>query len=153
VKRFVIFSFICFFSAFAMIACKKDQGARAGGDGDYQPRPAATKNILDRTDEKQEMRGELLRVDASAKTISIRLENGLVQTFRIDDATDVQGLKDRQAKTAKSKASTTGIKSLAGKEGSEITVRWQEDNQPKMATEVEVTQLATAKNTRGAGRR
>src|SRR2546425_4888823 len=42
---------------------------------------------LFRSEQGQQMTGELQRVDMAAKTISIRVDNGMEQTFKFDDNT------------------------------------------------------------------
>jgi hypothetical protein len=144
-KRVVLFSLICLLSGLTLIACQRDRGVQAGNESDtYQPRPATAPDTRkDNDDERNgEMKGELIKVDTAGKMITLRLENGMAQTFRFDDATKVEGLRVQNAKT-------TNVRSLAGKEGSELRVKWTDDNMPKLATKVEVTELATAKNTKG----
>jgi len=148
-KKFIFFSAV-FFSSFLFVACQRDRGVYAGNDSDtYQPRPAPARNNTATTD--HEMKGELGHVDMARKTIAVRLENGIAQTFKFDDTTSIAGLQD-QTGTKASKPGTTNkqsMRSLAGKEGSEVTVQWTDDSSGnKMATNVEVTQLNTSKNTR-----
>ena len=133
-KKFIMFSLICILSGLVMIACQRDRGVYAANDGDYQPRPAP--KVHDDASNKQ-VKGELLRVDVPRKMISVRVENGLEQTFKVDDNTVVLGLENQPA-----------VRNLSGKEGSEVTVQWRDDNGVKMANSVDVTQIITAKNTR-----
>jgi hypothetical protein len=129
-----------------LAACQRDQGVQAGSEGDtFQPRPAATEAEIGRA-VNQEMKGELVRVDTAGKAIAIRVENGMWQTFKYDDSTVVEGLQEQQKKATKSgKTSKIGVRNLAGKEGSEVAVRWIEQDNGKWATKVEVTQLSTAR--------
>ena len=127
-KKFVVLAQICILSGFMTIACQRDRGVYAGNESDtYQPRPA--------TLPLQDVKGELIRVDMAAKTIAVRIENGMEQTFKFDDNTVLKGLD-------------APIRNLAGKEGSELTVKWRNDNDAKMATGIEVTQVSTSKTTR-----
>jgi hypothetical protein len=156
-KRFWLFSLVCFFSGFMLLGCQRDEGVRAGNDSEtYQPRPAPSKDAQDdkrQREEDREMKGELLRVDTAAKTVVIRLENGVVQTFKFDDATAVEGLQVQVTDAKKQSTKSKGVRGLVGKEGSEVTIQWAEDSGPKLATEIEVTELNTSKNTRRDGRR
>lgn len=156
-KRFVIFTFICVVSGFVLFACGRDEGVQAGNESGYRPRPAPANDVLHEkttAEQKHEMTGELMRVDTAGKTVVLRLENGMMQTFKVDDATAVEGLKNQPtAKAGKSgKDKTSAVRSLVGKEGSEVKVHWDDVNAPKMARTIEVTEVATAKNTKGAGR-
>jgi hypothetical protein len=150
-KKFVILSFVCILSVFMLVACQRDQGVQAGNEqgkaGTYQPRPAPKGEV----EQNSEMSGELQRVDMAAKTISIRVDNGMEQTFKFEDNTMVMGLEGQSQSNAPSKAGKTGnasIRSLVGKEGSEVTVQWRDEDGAKVATHVNVTQVSTSKHTR-----
>jgi uncharacterized protein YcfL len=156
-KKFIILSVVCILSVFMLVACQRDQGVQAGNEqgqtGTYQPRPAPT--TKDEGQQNAEMSGELQRVDMAAKTISIRVDNGMEQTFKFDDNTAVMGLEGQPQANAPSKAGKTSnasIRRLVGKEGSEVTVQWRDEDGMKMATQVNVTQVSTSKNTRNAGK-
>jgi hypothetical protein len=143
-KKFVILSFVCLLSVFMLVACQRDQGVQAGYEqgktGTYQPRPATKGEV----EQNPEMNGELQRVDMAAKTISIRVDNGMEQTFKFDDNTMVMGLEPSKA----GKTGNASIRSLVGKEGSEVTVQWRDEDGAKVATHVNVTQVSTAKHNR-----
>ena len=147
-RKFSLFALVSILSGFMLIACERSGGVRAGNDSeDYKPRPApqadtnvtggATAGLM------QEMKGELVRVDTASKTVVVRLENGMVQTFKFDDNTMVSGLDATKS---------SGVRSLAGKEGSEVLVKWEERGGSKQATSIEVTQVSMSKNTRKAGK-
>ena len=90
-------------------------------------------------------------MDMTKKTIVVRTENGLEQTFKWDDTTSVQGvdqLATNSARTAKQQASNSQIRSLMGKEGSEVTVNWKDENGAKMATSIDVTQASSKANSK-----
>ena len=134
-KRFIVFSCVCFLIGFTFTGCERG-GVQAGGEnGDYQPRPAPTI-------EDPEIEGELLRVDPATRTIQVRLESGMLQTFKFDDSTVVEGLpKSKQAKAARSVSNGAKVRSLTGNEGAEVTIQWIDDDGDKLATHIEVTQL------------
>ena len=156
-KKLIILSFVCTFSVLMLAGCQRDEGVQAGNDqgntGTYQPRPApAPKGEVQ---QGQEMAGELQKVDMAAKTISIRVDNGMEQTFKFDDTTMVTGLEGQAQSNAPSKSGKTAnamIRNLVGKEGSEVRVQWRDENGAKMATHVDVTQVSTAKNKSRAGK-
>lgn len=155
-KKFITFSLICILSGFMAIACQRDRGVFAGNDSDtYQPRPAHNRN--NPTDEhagalngnqplNQDAKGELTHLDLAGKTFGIRLEKGMEQTFKFDDTTVLTGLENSPPPTKKaSKNDKSPLRNLSGKEGSELTVRWRDENGLKMATNIEVTQVITAR--------
>ena len=146
-KKFAIFSFICVVGAMS-IACDRSGVYASNGDEIYQPRRAQVNKFYSKY--RYEMKGELIRVDLPAKTIAVQIENGLVQTFQLDEDTAVAGLENQaQTEPVKlSKARNPAIQSLAGKEGSEVTVRWKDQGEAKLATTVTVTQISFAKHTR-----
>ena len=94
-KKLIILSFVCTLSVLMLVGCQRDQGVQAGNDqgntGTYQPRPAPAPK--GESEQGQQMTGELQRVDMAAKTISIRVDNGMEQTFKFDDNTMVAGLE------------------------------------------------------------
>src|SRR5262245_26677477 len=120
-KKFTWFSLVCILSALMAFACQRDRGVYAGNESDtYQPRPAPVLT------NNQEVKGELIRLDMAGKTIAVRVENGMEQTFKFDETTVLKGLEEQtQAAPAKSgKTSSSPLRNLAGKEGSELTVQW-----------------------------
>jgi hypothetical protein len=153
-KNIVLLSAVCVLSALMLSACQRDQGVLAGSEqantGTYQPRPAPPPK--GEVQPNPEIRGELLRVDMAAKTFSIRVNNGMEQTFKFDDDTMVMGLESQPQSNAPDKTartgSTTSVRNLRGKEGSEVTVQWRDDNGAKMATHVDVTQISSSRSTR-----
>src|SRR5262245_10796294 len=113
-KRFIVFSCFCFLVGFSLVACQRDGGVRAGNEsGEYMPRPAPKV-------EDHEIKGELVRIDSTHKTIQVRLESGMLQTFKFDDSTVVEGLPKQQSKSAKPADTSGKVRSLTGKEGSEV---------------------------------
>jgi hypothetical protein len=144
-KKFVILSFVCVMCGLMLFACERNEGVQAGNDqsntGTYQPRPApAPKGEVE---QNQEISGELQHVDMAAKTVSIRVDNGMEQTFKFSVDTAVMGLEGQAGKPGKA-----SVGNLMGKEGSEVTVQWRDDNGAKMATHIDVTQISTARSPR-----
>ena len=138
-KKFVFLSFVCVLSALVLFGCERNPGVQAayeqGNTGTYQPRPAPPpKGEVQRNDE---ITGELQRVNMPAKTFSIRVDNGMEQTFKFDNDTTVLGLQGKAT-----------IRDLIGKEGSEVTVQWRDQDGAKMASRVDVTQISTSRSTR-----
>ena len=144
--KFIILSFVWFASACLLMGCQRDQGVQAAyqqdNTGTYQPRPAPKGEV----EQNQEMTGELQRIDMAAKTISIRVDNGMEQTFKFDENTMVMGLEGQsQSNVSPKKGNVTNaaVRNLVGKEGSEVTVQWRDQDGGKMATHVDVTQLSS----------
>jgi len=162
-KKLLVLSLICILSGLVLIACQRDQGVQAGNEqgrtDTYQPRsspktPAEESNKNYSAGEQQEIKGELVRVDMTKKTMVVRTENGLEQTFKWDETTSVQGVDQsatNSARTAKQQASNSQIRSLMGKEGSEVTVNWKDENGAKMATSIDVTQASSKANNSKTG--
>ena len=120
-KRFLIFSLIFCLSGLLTTGCER--GVRAGREGEpetYQPRPAPIQKQTSRA-MAQPMTGELLRVDRKAKTITVRAENGMEQTFKINNAIRVQQLRD-----------------LRKKEGSLVAITWVDEAGTWTATSIDV---------------
>jgi len=145
-RKFVFLSFVSIVPALMLMGCERDQAVHAGYEqdntGTYQPRPAPKGEVQQST----EISGELQRVDMAAKTISIRVDNGMEQTFKFDENTMVMGLEGEPKATVPSKQSkptNPSIRSLIGKEGSEVTVEWRNQDGAKMATHIDVTQLSS----------
>jgi hypothetical protein len=147
-KKFVILSFVFLISGFLLFACERSQGVQAGYEpnntGTYQPRPAPKGEV----EQNEEISGELQHVDMAAKTISIRVNNGMEQTFKFDNDTAVMGLESQAGKTGK-----PSLRDLMGKEGSEVSVQWRDSGGAKMATRIDVTQISTSRAPRRTAKR
>ena len=113
-KKLIILSFVCTLSVLMLVGCQRDQGVQAGNDqgntGTYQPRPAPAPK--GESEQGQQMTGELQRVDMAAKTISIRVDNGMEQTFKFDDNTMVAGLEGQAQPNAPAKTGRRYLRHL-----------------------------------------
>lgn len=91
------------------------------------PAPTAgAEQRADRASAKAETaRGELVKVDADAKKITIKDATGVETEFAYTDATEVAGGRD-------------GVAGLATKSGSKVTVHYKSDMGTKTATKIEV---------------
>jgi Cu/Ag efflux protein CusF len=69
--------------------------------------------------------GELVKVDADAKTLSIKSADGKEMQFTYTEATEVSGARG-------------GVAGLATKAGSKVTVQFTEAGGAKTATKIEV---------------
>ena len=115
-------------SGLILIGCQRDRGVYAGND-EYQPRPAP----VEKKTVPPDIHGELIRVDVPKKTVLVRVENGMEQTFKFNDQTVVMGLDTSQGT----------VRNLVGREGSELIVQWQDDDGAKLADRIDVTQPVT----------
>jgi hypothetical protein len=70
-------------------------------------------------------KGELVKVDADAKKITIKSADGVETDFAYSDATEVAGGRD-------------GVAGLATKAGTKVTVHFKSDMGVKTATKIEV---------------
>jgi hypothetical protein len=141
IKRLLIYSVIWFLSGLLFISCDRVRASREE-PGEYQPRPAPAEN---RPAAHTDVKGELIRVDLKNKAIMVRAENGMEQTFRFNDETSVRGADSQTTPTNRPK---TPMAVLIGKEGSEVTIAWDEEAGAKMATSVTVDQLVSGKDSR-----
>ena len=73
--------------------------------------------------------GELVRVDTTAKTFSVRPEKGEAMTFTYNDATKVTGAGD--------------VAGLATMSGSRVTVHYAKQGQTNLASQIEVQKKAS----------
>src|SRR6058998_4393261 len=62
----------------------------------------------------------------------------------------LEGQPQASAPSKSGKAANASIQNLVGKEGSEVTVQWRDENGAKMATHINVTQVSSSKNPRNA---
>jgi hypothetical protein len=141
-KRRIGFLAFCLVSGLMLAACHRDDSVHAGND-EYQPRPAVKKSVAN-----QEIMGELIQVDTKKNTLVVRLDNGMEQTFQLDEDTSVSGLDNGAQTPMRQKPGDTinpDMRNLVGKEGSEVTVEWRADGEAKTATHVDVTQVITGK--------
>ena len=91
------------------------------------PAPAPMEQRADRADKKTDTaKGELVKVDAVAKKITIKGADGVETDFAYTDATEVKG-------------GTEGVAGLATKSGSKVTVHFSNDMGTKTATKIEVS--------------
>jgi len=125
-KKFTYF-LVGTMGGFLFFACQGGVHA-GGGEDDYQPRPAPVQKV------SHERQGKLHRLDLKEKTVAVRVENGMIETFDFDKNTRVSGLEDNN----------TGMRNLQGKEGSEVTVKYDDNNGAKLASKIEVTEIVTA---------
>ena len=103
-------------------SCQPTQRVHASSEDDSASHPIHTA-----------IAGDLYAVDVARKTLAIRVENGMAQTFRWDNSTAVDGLP---ADTAVSL-----MKQLSRCPGSELNVEWQDFNGEKLATVIHIQSL------------
>lgn len=142
--KFLTFSLICVLSL-AVFACQRDEGVQAGREDSpegYQPRPApvtptpgepgATGVTVD-----NEVKGELIRVSTSNKTIVIRLVNGMEQTVKYDDHTTVTGTNvPAKPKAGETPAEVQSAQLRALKPGAMLVIRYYGDPDNKTASSI-----------------
>jgi len=154
-KRLLICFSLCLVSGFMALDCHRRSGVQAGSEagavrnrdrspaGNHDPGGAGG-------GANRAIACELMRVDMAGKTFSTRVNNGMVQTFKFDDRTSVEGLAagkiPQPAGAAKpSTPSTPPMYALLGKEGSELSVQWRDDAGAKSATRVNVIEVSTSR--------
>jgi hypothetical protein len=136
-KRFTALFSACILSGFLLLGCERDSGVQAGNE-EFKPRPAPTAEVpkKPRSRGPKNIVGELTRVDPDNKTIVVRLDNGTM-LFKYNDCTEVEGL-DQQT--------FSGVRSLVGKEGSDVTVQWADVRGLRLALLIEVSEVGTPTN-------
>jgi hypothetical protein len=94
------------------------------------PAPAPGAGVEQRADrataKAETARGELVKVDADAKKITIKDAMGVETEYAYTDATEVAGGRD-------------GVAGLATKSGSKVVVHFKSDMGTKTATKIEVS--------------
>jgi hypothetical protein len=149
-KKLTAFLLTGTLSAFVLFACSKEKRVQAGREENqpgrtetYRPGSENAPGAMAALD----IKGELRQVDMSKKTIVVRTDNGLEQTFRFSDDTTVSGIPSSPgtAPTGRQKptAGENQVRGLMGKEGSEVTVHWTQKGDDKMATSIDVSQMST----------
>jgi len=132
----------CLIGVFLFASCERRPSVEAGNDPSsetYQPRATPAPPPVS----NNEVKGELLRVDTKDSTIVLRVENGMEQTFKFDDNTVVIGVLTPNSKAAAN--TLANMKVLTKKPGSELTVKWFDNQTDKMATSINVTELRKIK--------
>jgi len=153
-NKFWTAAVILFLSGWMVSACEKQQTVQAGSEGvtsrDYQPR-AAPEPGVDVTKTPAEIKGELRSVDLPGKTMIVRVDNGMDQTFNWDDKTTVLGVPaaaeadKMKSKSRKMSETITNMTQLARRSGSDVSVQWKEDGDMKLATTINVTNPTSPK--------
>lgn len=87
--------------------------------------PSTAEPRADRADKASTAKGELVKVDADAKTFTIKGADGVETEYAYTAATDVAGFRE-------------GVAGLATKSGSKVTVHFTNDMGKKTATKIEV---------------
>jgi hypothetical protein len=82
--------------------------------------------------EQKVFEGQLTKVDAAAKSISVKGSTGPEMQFTYDDHTQVIGPEN-------------DIQGLAGKSGTSLKVSYREENGVNMATRIEIVEKEPAK--------
>ena len=78
-----------------------------------------------RSAKAETVKGELVKIDAVAKKLTIKSADGIETDFAYSDATEVAGGQD-------------GVAGLATKAGTKVTVHFKSDMGTKTATKIEV---------------
>ena len=116
-----------------MSSCQPNQRVHASNDDATVPNERGRGPI----------NGDLHSVDVAGKTLVIRVDNGMAQTFRWDDSTVVDGdLPPDDPKAPTALFDTAAImKNLTRRRGSELIVEWTNVNDEKLATAVHIENL------------
>jgi hypothetical protein len=122
-------------------ACNRTVQAGSDDSDTYQPRGGSATAADSRHPGSgqagvKETTGEISRVDAARHIITIRLNNGMEQTFLTDETTDIGAPAAGNGARARSADS---LRSLSRQTGKEVTVKWRESGDDKVANSVSLT--------------
>jgi Cu/Ag efflux protein CusF len=109
---------------FAFVAASTLTLGAAQAAASQEPAPAAQAQAQAQA-RTSTARGELVKVDADAKMITIKNAEGAEQQFAYNDKTEVQGAQD-------------GVAGLATKAGTKVTIDYTEEGSTKLATRIAV---------------
>ena len=113
-------------------SCQRAQRVQAGSED----------RTADQIAPDEPIRGQLYSVDVAGKNMVIRVENGMAQTFKWDDATAIEGnLPDSVFTSPKTTSRTMVIMKELARHSGDIAVRWKDFNDEKMATVITVHTL------------
>jgi hypothetical protein len=138
-NKMISLALIGVLSGSMLSACNRQRVVQAGNEpteesGIYQPRqalpPDSPEAIRQRAKNDRTVVGQLIKVDLANNTIAILTENGMEQTFRLDNTTMVNG----SSTTSKG----TRTNELSGKEGEILIIEWEDHSGPKLAMSVDV---------------
>jgi hypothetical protein len=96
------------------------------------PGTSAGDTKADKSAKAQTLKGELVKVDADAKTITVKGADGVETEFAYTATTNVPG-------------GSEGVSGLATKSGSKVTVHYTNDMGKKTATKIELADKADKK--------
>lgn len=124
--------------AITMLAgCQRSKAVHAGNDK------------LPAVPDDQDIKGELISMDIGSKTLIMRVENGMEQTVKWNNDTEVYGVPLLTKPGTPNKVRTAGeFKVLASAPGSEMVIRWVDDNGEKIATVIDVKDMAEIRKSR-----
>ncbi len=131
-----------------LVSCHKADTVQA----DFQPRqaPDAIARMKLGKYGHREIDGLLRGIDVQSGSMVMEVENGMDQTFKWDEDTEVTGIDP--AKATNSTPTTIALmKELATRPGSEITVEWRDEGYDRVATSIDVidvTKKTTPKSRR-----
>jgi hypothetical protein len=146
---------VLIFGVWILAGCEKKKTVQAGSEGvtssgEYKPR-AAPEPGADVTRTPAEIKGELRSVNLNDKTMIVRVDNGMDQTFNWDENTTVRGMPSTgeadkmKSRSRKTTETVTNMTQLARRTGSDVSVQWRDDNDMKMATMIDVTTVMSPK--------
>ena len=145
-NKMISLALIGVLSGSMLSACNRERVVQAGneptGESEtYQPRQAPPNDspeaIRQRAKNDRTVVGQLIKVDLANNTINILTENGMEQTFKLDNTTMVNGSSTTGSKATPSSKGTR-IKELSGKEGEIVIIEWEDQSGPKLAMSVDV---------------
>jgi hypothetical protein len=120
------------FGAMALASCERKHKAEASSEEDphgYQPLPAPDAGLKP----GDLIRGEIRKVDIGNKMMVVRLENGMDQTIKLPDDTQVV------VTAVDPNGVRINLKQLSMQYRSDVVIQWKEVDGAKVATSIDVT--------------
>jgi hypothetical protein len=131
-KKYLTIALAILFASLALTACERKHNAEAASEVDphaYQPRPAPDPGLRP----GDLIRGEISKVDIGNKMMVVRLENGMDQTLKLADDTQVV------VTAVDPNGVRIDLKELSTQYRSDVVIQWKDVDGSKVATSIDVT--------------
>jgi hypothetical protein len=131
-KKYLTIALAILFASLALTACERKHKAEAASEEDphaYQPLPAPDAGLKP----GDLIRGEISKVDIGNKMMVVRLENGMDQTLKLADDTQVV------VTAVDPNGVRIDLKQLSTQYRSDVVIQWKDVDGSKVATSIDVT--------------
>jgi hypothetical protein len=131
-KRYRTVALAILIASLAFITYERKYRVQAAGDGDpdtYLPLPAPDSGLKP----GDLIIGDIRKVDIANKMMIVRLDNGMDQTLKLADDTQMV------VTAVDPNGVPINLKQLSTYYGSDVSIHWREENGAKVATSIDVT--------------